>query len=161
MDSGEPRTLKVTGMLPEGSDKGFKGCTKNSPAERSLGGHMSCHRLAGMQSKSTPRPAVLGMVPPGPKMFSCPSCGREFQSKGALGGHRSRGHCHPNVAGQKAKKPEVSKILPGVALNATRRYYCKNCGEGFDTFQFLGWHKAKCNDVVQCGPEKYYCKYCG
>uniref|UniRef100_K3Z7P7 C2H2-type domain-containing protein n=1 Tax=Setaria italica TaxID=4555 RepID=K3Z7P7_SETIT len=52
-------------MLSRGSHKHLcKVCTKNFRSGRALGGHMSCHRHAGMQQRSTPcPPAIVVDVP--------------------------------------------------------------------------------------------------
>ncbi|RCV19203.1 hypothetical protein SETIT_3G365300v2 [Setaria italica] len=65
MDIDEPRTPKLADMLSRGSHKHLcKVCTKNFRSGRALGGHMSCHRHAGMQQRSTPcPPAIVVDVP--------------------------------------------------------------------------------------------------
>ncbi|CAL5092800.1 unnamed protein product [Urochloa decumbens] len=54
MDIDESRTPKIADMRSRGPHKHWcKVCTKNFPSGRALGGHMSCHRHAGMQPRST------------------------------------------------------------------------------------------------------------
>ncbi|CAN6343659.1 unnamed protein product [Urochloa humidicola] len=73
---------------------------------------------------------------------------------------RSNGRCNPQVTALK-EDAKGSKNVTGVPSMERREYYCKNCGEKFETFQKLGSHRRTCNNMVSSGSKKCYCKYCG
>ncbi|KAF8776718.1 hypothetical protein HU200_003450 [Digitaria exilis] len=94
MDTDEPRSQKLKAMECKGpDDHACEVSTKEITSGRHLGGHMSCHRHADMQSKSTPRPppttvdlsvSLLGPSDEKPSLLSletqCMQCFEEFST---------------------------------------------------------------------------------
>ncbi|RLN30444.1 hypothetical protein C2845_PM05G03750 [Panicum miliaceum] len=128
MDIDEPRTPKLADMRSRGPHKHWcKVCTKNFPSGRALGGHMTCHRLAGMQPRSTPSPPVivvdlpvslLGSSDEKPSLTSletkCLHCSKEFSTCQSL-----RGNMQMHSAKKVMTKPDEEPAgLMGVSANA-------------------------------------------
>ncbi|CAN6334585.1 unnamed protein product [Urochloa humidicola] len=118
MDIDEPRTPKLADMRSKEPHKHWcKVCTKNFPSGRALGGHMSCHRHAGMQSRSsTPGPPAIvidlpmSLLGPSDEKPSLPSlenqflhCSKEFSTCQWRG--RLRMHSEEKVMAKLKEEP--------------------------------------------------------
>ncbi|RLN01110.1 uncharacterized protein C2845_PM06G32180 [Panicum miliaceum] len=115
-------------MRSRGAHKHWcKVCTKNFPSGRALGGHMSCHRFAGMQPRSTPSPPVIVVDLPvslldssdeKPSLTSletkCLHCSKEFSTCQSL-----RGNMQMHSAKKVMTKPDEEPAgLMGASANA-------------------------------------------
>ncbi|CAN6348196.1 unnamed protein product [Urochloa humidicola] len=128
LDIDEPRTPKLADMQSRGPHKHWcKVCTKNFPSGRALGGHMSCHRHAGTQPRSTPgRPAIVidlpvSLLEPSDEKTSLPSlknqflhCSKEFSNCQLRG--RLRMHSEEKVMA-KLKEEQAGMMETSASVN--------------------------------------------
>ncbi|XP_039839950.1 uncharacterized protein LOC120699903 isoform X2 [Panicum virgatum] len=126
MDIDEPSTSKPADMRSRGPHKHWcKVCTRNFRSGKALGGHMTCHRLAVVQPRSTPSPPVIVDLPVSlldssdvkPLQTSletkCLHCSKEFSTCQSL-----RGNMQMHSAKKVMTKPDEEPAeLMGASAN--------------------------------------------
>lgn len=109
-------------------------------------------------TKSVNVVAHIKAVHIGLRPFICESCGRSFQSKGALKDHQiTHSDERPWACSQCPKRfKNQARLKTHEDIHNTTSYICPHCGLALNTKRTLKMHL-----VVHSNEKKYKCNYCG
>ncbi|XP_063700733.1 zinc finger protein weckle-like [Culicoides brevitarsis] len=168
------QTLEEHVRLKHGSEQDFKFhceiCQRKFISEKKLKQHSISHLPANEKmvhpcphcdkkfTKSVNVVAHIKAVHIGLRPFICESCGRPFQSKGALKDHQiTHSDEHPWACSQCPKRfKNQARLKTHEDIHNTTSYICPHCGLALNTKRTLKMHL-----VVHSEEKKYKCNYCG
>uniref|UniRef100_A0A336MQT5 CSON005192 protein n=1 Tax=Culicoides sonorensis TaxID=179676 RepID=A0A336MQT5_CULSO len=168
------QTLEEHLRLKHGSEKDLKfqcdKCQRKFISEKKLKQHSISHLPANEKmvhpckycdkkfTKSVNVIAHIKAVHIGLRPFICESCGKSFQSKGALKDHQiTHSDEKPWACSQCPKRfKNQARLKTHEDIHNTTSYICPHCGLALNTKRTLKMHL-----VVHSTEKKYKCNYCG